>query len=811
MLVYLRFARLVFGATTSAQTTAWSVLMVGLAAGGYGAGRVAFRLKRPLHIYGVIQVLVGLLCGGMPLFFHAITASYVQVAASESGSFFWLTYSRIVRAGLVMFVPAFLLGASLPLLARHWIPKRSLATKQYSRIVAGHMLGAAVGGLGATYWLLPNFGVISTLYTAVGIQLGVSLFIIGLQVFWSRAKVPVLARMDATPVNEPFCRPLVLADVWIWLVAWLAGFFLFSLGVLWTHLVQLTVGGSADVVGAIMTSLVLGLGLGMRLSPFLLAWVPDARHVLITISSLTALVFALHMPVWNHLPDFFRLVSYLNHGFLGLEGVRFAVVVLVLLPPMLCLGLLFPVLVGLAIRDVRQAGRMIGSLSAITLLGGVVGVLVADFFLLPKVGSEWSLQLHTMIYALLPIPLWRSLRAHLTERQLAWRIVAVPFVVAILLLLTSWDLRSLARGANGTVPQGRRSEEQILYFNEGVQGGVTMVLGKGKVTTLLSNGRVVGATGAASFFPTQMALVPMIHLPRMDTALNIGLGTGQTLATMAVGRFSHIDVAEAVPEIVEVARRFFLANPPRVLDDPRIAIAQADGRNFLLLHPTRRYDLITVYGRPIGLAGASTLYSREFYDLCRTRLSPGGILQQWLDLHHLRWEDQLAVLATLGASFPYVALWTFGHKAILLGSNEPLLADYQTVIDLAPAFRAAGVLDGFATPDLFSVFAYYRLDNTAVRAFLRDAIPPNRWNDYIATDLHPIWEYGFSGGSNDADPATRFQRKTAPYSYLPLGSILINIPPHEVPALIRLIEIERTHSVSPTSIAAQSPAVLRTP
>jgi spermidine synthase len=58
----------------------------------------------------------------------------------------------------------------------------------------------------------------------------------------------------------------------------------------------------------------------------------------------------------------------------------------------------------------------------------------------------------------------------------------------------------------------------------------------------------------------------------------------------------------------------------------------------------------------------------------RARLTPGGVLQQWVQLHHIRRSELAAIVRTLRSVFPHVALFLGGEQGILVASPEPLVA-----------------------------------------------------------------------------------------------------------------------------------------
>jgi phosphoglycerate dehydrogenase-like enzyme len=69
--------------------------------------------------------------------------------------------------------------------------------------------------------------------------------------------------------------------------------------------------------------------------------------------------------------------------------------------------------------------------------------------------------------------------------------------------------------------------------------------------------------------------------------------------------------------------------------------------------------VISIEITSIWFAGAASLYNREFYQLARAKLRPDGVLQQWVQLHHMATTDLLTIIGTLRAEFAYVSLYGF--------------------------------------------------------------------------------------------------------------------------------------------------------
>jgi spermidine synthase len=73
----------------------------------------------------------------------------------------------------------------------------------------------------------------------------------------------------------------------------------------------------------------------------------------------------------------------------------------------------------------------------------------------------------------------------------------------------------------------------------------------------------------------------------------------------------------------------------------------------------------------VWFAGATNLYSKEFYQLAKSRLQPGGALQQWVQLHHIGPREVQGAIATIRSVFPYVSLWWAGGQGIVVATDRP--------------------------------------------------------------------------------------------------------------------------------------------
>ncbi|MFS8065812.1 MAG: spermidine synthase, partial [Byssovorax sp.] len=201
-------------------------------------------------------------------------------------------------------------------------------------------------------------------------------------------------------------------------------------------------------------------------------------------------------------------------------------------------------------------------------------------------------------------------------------------------------------------------------------------------------------------------------------------------------------VAEISPAIVEASRRYFAEQSFHALDDPRVRLDLNDGRNVLLIAP-EPYDLVTIELTSVWFAGAASLYSHEFYELVRARLAPGGILQQWVQLHHIRRRELATIVRTLRGVFPHVALFVGGAQGILVAGVAPLVASKARLHALEEREALRATLDGKHFEDLFSelVASGPELDRFVAESAEGDEPQP------ISTDDNLYLEYATPKGN----------------------------------------------------------------
>ena len=689
---YEKLLSSLLGASTPAAALVLAAYFGGLALGASLYGRLASGRRAPLRAYARLELGVTLWSLLLAVGASGLTALFAPLLRLGLGSFEALQALRLLVACLWVVPPTVAMGATFPAVVDALEALRAPQPRRMmSRFYALNLAGAAAGALAGPYLVFPALGLRGTLLVCALVDALAALAALWLlrrlrpRQAWAQARKeparPVTDSLPKAAANTPSLPLLLFA------VAAGSGFLSFGLEVVWTHLIAAVLGNSIYAFAAMLALVLLGLLAGSLLATRLFgddrpvpAAIPGA--LLVAASALLLLQRA-H---WPEVPAFFVAHGAEVDGFFAGERLRWFQAALQLFPVCAVLGAVYPLLFRLDLFPAAGRAAAVARLSALNSVGCVLGALVTGFWLIPTLGSEATL-LALGVGALLAgaLLVLASVRRSTGPTTLGASVLhSVPLVSALGLVYLwsvqpAWDLLKLTSGGHVYFSLLHVDETSSLkWFHEDTHGGITTVVeapssGSGGVTrTLLTNGKFQANDSGETRAQTGIAVVPMLHVREAGRALVIGLGSGASAGQIAAAGFQTIDIAEIAPGMVLAARDWFGHVNREVMKDPRVQLHLEDGRNFLLLHQDLRYHLISLEISSLWYAGSTSLYSREFYRLAQSRLAPGGVLQQWVQLHHISVEEIGSVVLTLRETFKHVALWVVGGQGILVASDGAL-------------------------------------------------------------------------------------------------------------------------------------------
>lgn len=744
---------LVFGSTATATFTVLATFLGGMAIGSYAGGILANRTSRPLVIYAFVEAGIAIYCLITPTLFEGVQNTYVFLASGMPPDTRFLLVLRIALGASVLLVPTVLMGATLPLLAGQLSKGRQSMGERVAWLYFANTAGAAAGALLSAYFVIPAIGIKSSTLIAAMLNLLVALAALELakkMIMQSDAGSGFLAeeiqRVSAVPPKHLMSAMLSLGAV---------GILSLGLEVVYVHMLSIVAGNSVYAFGLMVATFLLGLSLGGGVGRWLLL---SGRYTSISLLPHAVLGLACSVAMtsvfWNAIPEYFA--SYANYPvartFAAREAIRGIVCVLIMIPPTLFIGLAYTLAMDtVTASNARPKTVLLGIGGAVNTLGNILGVLLFGFMLLPMLGGHGANLTIAAASIGLAVCLFVITRAN---RFLKWsQVVLVAILVTTAAGRTQLDYDKLSSGAN--VYFSPQEWGKVIDHTESIDGGLTTVAlretGDYNLLTLLTNGKFQGNNAIQGEMQAQVgfALAPLIHTERREHALVIGYGTGVTGRVFYEAGFEHIDIVELSADVIAMADKHFADVNHGVSRAPAVRMHVTDGRNYLLL-TDKKYDVISIEISSIWFAGAASLYNREFFRLVKQRMMQDGVLQQWMQLHHLSPLDILTIIATLRSEFEFVNLYLIGNQGILVATNDPNRSlPSDAAIKTLEARRELNAVRYILGSDFGAVKQSLLLGTDGVDAYLgRLAVPPE-W--LASTDNNLRLEYSTPKGNvNDA-------------------------------------------------------------
>lgn len=647
--LWMRQLGLIFGNTSQAAAMTLGVFFLGLACGNGFWGWLSPRLTRPLRNYAWLELGIGLsgaLCLPLMQLYRAIYPSlYGQFAEG------WLWLAKIFLAMLMVFPGSFLMGGTIPVIGKFLVRQRLAFGRITASIYGINTLGAATGAFAAAFLMLPYLGFRLSCLAAVSLSVAIALLARRLAKE-EPASTPAKLQAEETAPTDSL-RPILSRPV-IGLLAFVSGFNVLALEVLWTRMFaqvhENSVYSFAAILVVVLLALAAGAWLASRLARRTTGPVP-MLHLLCLLSGLAVwTVPALFLQLTDGLqmlPEQSSFTSYTIHLF----ATAFGAIGL----PCLLLGIVFPFLMKAEEHYAKLPGKSIGLLAGLNTVGGILGSLLCGFFLLELLGMWRSMQVLAALYLILTLFLPAS-------GNLIGQSAKMAAAILLLLLFNAWKPTELP--VAGFDP--REGPQEVVERWEASDSTVTVVRKENGEHAIRINSNY--SLGSSEAYMTQIyqTRVPLLAFPDTKSIFYLGMGTGIT-AGEALDRndfdqVERVTVCELSPEVITAAKKYFGGSPGRpdltngLFKDPRAKVLAEDGRHYLMATQAR-YDMINADLFLPYRSGAGSLYSLEHYRAARERLNPGGLFVQWLPLYQLSEQEFGVIARTILEAFDEVSLW----------------------------------------------------------------------------------------------------------------------------------------------------------
>jgi spermidine synthase len=165
--------------STYAFTTMLATFLAGLAVGSAIHAGLLRRSRRPLLVFGLLELLTAAgFAASTYLFSDLMGTSAAILGGNVVHSFRESVVAMFLRAALVLFVPAVFLGATVPLATEICTRRLETLGGSVGRVYAINTLGAILGSLGAGFVLIPWLGMQGTVRLLVALNLGLGLALV---------------------------------------------------------------------------------------------------------------------------------------------------------------------------------------------------------------------------------------------------------------------------------------------------------------------------------------------------------------------------------------------------------------------------------------------------------------------------------------------------------------------------------------------------------------------------------------------------------------------------------------------------------
>lgn len=749
-----RYLALFLGHTSYAVVAVLVAFMGGLALGNLWLGSLADRTRRPLAVYAWLEVGIGVYALVFPHWFELAYRLFVALGRGlEPGTATSLAL-KFAFGLLTVLLPTVLMGGTLPVVTRLLARRLGELREKLAALYFVNSAGAVVGTYLADFWWLPAIGLQYTVYAGAAMNLVVgaaALLLSG----WLREGRP--ARAPAAAEAEGTAPALTVAEErWSFTpvqlrlavaAIGLSGFVAMLYQIAWTRLLALALGSSTHAFSIMLITFIAGIAAGSwliyrwrrPLNPLLgLAWIELALAVTV----LASMLFYELLPYW--FVRLARLLATRPEAYPLYETIQGGVCVAVMFVPTLCLGMTLPLASRVATTEAARTGRSVGRVFAVNTLGTVLGAAVTGLGLMPALGLARTFALGVALNAGIGLVLLR------VGAQGRARRVGVGLGAAVVLLAAgagqhfagvwpaAFSLGLYRQHQNpGSVAEFRAAARSLVthYHRDGASATVGVHSPPDQTLLFMKvNGKTEASTGGDMNTQVFSGHLPLLLRPASSNVLVIGLGSGITLGAVAQHPgIRRIDAVEISPEVIAGARHFAEANH-RVLEDPRVRVYQEDAKAFLLL-TDRRYDVIISEPSNPWMAGVAGVFTVEFFEQCRQRLAPDGLMLQWIQLYEFSDAGLDIVLATFSRVFPYVSVWqSLRADLLLVGATQP------------PQVDLAALGARLAEPAVRQDLARVGLDNVPLVlaqeliAFPNGALVPP-FETRLHSDYYPVLEY----------------------------------------------------------------------
>ena len=723
--VWLQLLQLVVGSSAISLGVLLGTFMGGMCLGSLLLPRYVSASAHPLRVYGYLEIGIAVVAlavlYGVPL----VGSLY---AASVPHGFPGMVLRGLLCAACLL-PPTILMGATLPVIAR-WIGRTGEGVSWLGFFYGANIAGAVCGCLLAGFYLLRVYDMATATFVAVTINLA-----IGLLGLWLAASTGDADPADVRAMHVRLDEPGE-GGAAIYVAIGLSGLCALAAEVIWTRILSLMLGATTYTFSIILAVFLTGLGIGSSLGS-VLARRTSPRAALAVCQALAGLAIAWTAVMLGDSLPYWPVNPWLSTSPWFLFQLDIARCAWALLPATILWGASFPLALAAAAGPKQDPARLVGGVYAANTVGAIAGAVLFSLVIVPDLGTRgaqrWLIVLSGVAaIAALTARSGRTITAPAHPSPPRWRAAAIAAGAALLAFAGSLvpvvPAGLIAYGRS--LPTRDETGTRYLYVGEGMNASIAVSELSGGVRNFHVSGKV-----EASSEPQDMRLqrllanVPALLHPAPRSVLVVGFGAGVTAGSFVpYPDVQKLAICEIEPLIPQRVAPFFAKENYDVVHDPRVRIMFDDARHRVLTMG-ETYDIITSDPIHPWVKGAATLYTKEYFEMVRRHLNPGGLVTQWVPLYESSPEVVKSEIATFFEVFPNGTVWGnlnqgAGYDIVLLGQRDdgPLDVTHAAErLDAAPRAAVRASLSDVGYNSLLDVLGTYAGHASDLTDWLKDA------------------------------------------------------------------------------------------
>jgi spermidine synthase len=680
-IVWFQMLQLVLGSSAVSIGVLLGTFMGGMCLGSLLLSRLVSPTRHPLRVYALLEIAIGL-CGLLMLLAMPLV-QFVYTSAVGHGIPGLLL--RGLCAAICLLPPTVMMGATLPAVSR-WVEMSPRGVSWLGALYGGNTLGAVLGCLLAGFYLLRVFDMHTATFVAVALNVAVAAGAFALARVCPDAK-PLAGESDTKSADIPVSH----SPAWIiYLAIGLSGASALGAEVIWTRLFGLLLSHTTYTFSIILAVFLVGIGLGSGVGSFVARRTANPRRALgfaqlalVAAIAWTSWNIASSLPYWPVNP---RLATSPWFQF-QIDFVRCLWAIL----PAACLwGASFPLALAAVASRSSDSGAVVGKIYAANTVGAIVGALGTSLVVIATIGTQNGERMLIAVSAaaaaltLLPAFGRKALRFSTKDAGFSLAIV----LVAVILGRNVAAVPALLVGHGRFSAAEQKTQETFLYVGEGMNSSPAVSRDLNGTLSYYNAGKI-----QASSLPQDMRLQRMLgHFTTLvpehpRNVLVIACGAGVTAGAASIDpRVEHLTIAEIEPLVPSVVAPYFGDYNYNVVRNPKVSVEVDDARHFLRT-TKQKFDAITSDPFDPWVKGAANLYTREFWELAKRHLNPGGAVTVFVQLYDSGMAAVKSEVATFFEAFPNGTVWGNtvqgqGYDVVLLGQVEPTRIDVDTMESL---------------------------------------------------------------------------------------------------------------------------------